>query len=566
LPDEASAKSGQRRKSRTKGISHDVVVVGGGIAGMQTAAVLAKLGHKVFLIHKGGDLGGVTAAMPELYAYLGADVNSAEEATRSFVAGLANEIEQQKNIRVYSNTSLKSVKGEQGNFFVAGTCNGKTENFRAGAVVLATGSTCRPVAKSWDSPRVVDMRGLLDLMRKGNPGKRVAIILDLAGEQGREVWAHVLSAAEILSRRRSAEVKVYCSNVRIAATGLEDLYRHAREAGTIVAKLWEKPSVSEKGFKIVVTFDDPITGAETSEEFDLAVMADLQPHTADVAGAVQQLRTGPDGELQYDNVWLLPGLSNRPGIFVAGEARGNSEYREALTDAAAVANEIHDLLTGDRIKAHDDVATVDADKCVLCLTCLRVCPHGAITVDNDKNAAYPSPISCRRCGVCVAECPVKAITLPGFSDKDITAEVGDMPQVTVFACENSAIPAAEAAGRKYPTTVKIIKVPCVGRIDPCTVLAALESGAQKVIVIGCHPESCRYLSGSSRAVGRIKRLAAILEKAGFDASRVSFGGIASVEPGKFKEYVSEAKLDTCRAEGRSAEADHAQGRPAVAGN
>ena len=50
-------------------------------------------------------------------------------------------------------------------------------------------------------------------------------------------------------------------------------------------------------------------------------------------------------------------------------------------------------------------------------------------------------------------------------------------------------------------------------------------------------ESCHYLSGSARAAVKMKKLAKILDKAGFDKSRISFGGIASVESGKFTEYV-----------------------------
>jgi coenzyme F420-reducing hydrogenase delta subunit len=82
-----------------------------------------------------------------------------------------------------------------------------------------------------------------------------------------------------------------------------------------------------------------------------------------------------------------------------------------------------------------------------------------------------------------------------------------------------------------------VRVPCSGKIDPRTVLAALEKGASKVIVMGCHPENCKYLSGSSRAEKRMARLSAMLEKAGVDRSRVVFTGIASVESARFAESV-----------------------------
>lgn len=145
--------------------------------------------------------------------------------------------------------------------------------------------------------------------------------------------------------------------------------------------------------------------------------------------------------------------------------------------------------------------------------------------------------------VVAAECPAYAITLPGYTDEQFAAEVGDKPRVIVFACENSAFPAAEAAGATglgCGSSVRLIRVPCAGDVSPRRVLAALEKGAQKIVVMGCHPESCLYLSGSCRASGRMERLQGMLEKAGVDKSRVSFVGMAPVELVKFIEYVKES--------------------------
>ncbi len=114
--------------------------------------------------------------------------------------------------------------------------------------------------------------------------------------------------------------------------------------------------------------------------------------------------------------------------------------------------------------------------------------------------------------------------------------------MTVFACENSALPAATAAGingSQYPANIRLIRVPCAGKVDPRQILQSLENGAAKVLILGCHPESCQYLSGSSRAKKKIERINNTLEKAGFDRGKVVFGPLASVEPTKFLEYVKE---------------------------
>ena len=534
------ARSGPTRKTRKKNnICTDVAVVGTGIAGMQAALSLAELGCRTTLVGRSRELGGIAPRMSQLYGYLAADSDEAARGVERFTAELIDEVESNKSIRLLMGASRVSVEGEQGNFLVSVKTEGKREQFGAGAVVLATGAPRGSGSRGTRSSVIVGMDRLLERMRAGNVGIRVAMVLDVEHNQARTPFAQVISAAELLARRYDTQVEIYCRDVQVAATGMEALYCRARQAGVMVTRYDGKPTVSEKGSKGVITCQDSIAGLEVSEEFDLIAMADVQSGVAStgVSGLVAGLRPGVEGQLQYDNVWLFPGLTNRPGVFVAGGARGDSEYREALTDALAVANEVHALLVGSETHARNDTATVDGDRCVLCLTCMRVCPHGAVTIDKERNAASPSPVSCQRCGICVSECPVEAISLPGFTDEDMAVAIGSKPQLTIFACENSAVPAAEAATPTYPGSVKVIKVPCAGQVDSRMVLKALESGASKVVILGCHPESCRYLSGSSRAARRINRLAEMLTKAGFDGSRVAFGGMSSVEPGRFEEYL-----------------------------
>jgi coenzyme F420-reducing hydrogenase delta subunit/Pyruvate/2-oxoacid:ferredoxin oxidoreductase delta subunit len=313
-----------------------------------------------------------------------------------------------------------------------------------------------------------------------------------------------------------------------------------RDAGVVFVKSDQPVRLAAASDAVRVDYRDPLLAADVAEEFDAAVMADRQPRGTGAPAPVAELRSGPDGEAQYDNIWLLPSLTNRPGILVAGAARGNREYREALTDGMAAARQAHELLADGRLEVRDDAATVDSETCVFCLTCKRICPHGAIRVDLEARAACVSTVACRRCGACAAECPVKAITLPRYTDEETAADVGPAPKIVVFACENSAIPAAAAAvaQQAYPVEVELVRVPCAGQVDPRNVLAALESGARKVLVLGCHPESCQYLTGSTRATRRLERIGRMLEKAGFDRSRLAFGGIAAVEPKRFIEYVS----------------------------
>lgn len=520
-------------KSKKVSVSQDVLVIGAGVAAMQTAVALSQLGHQVRLLEESEKLGGAAEEAPELYAYVAGGSCDAEALVQSRVDELIGQVRSDKQIHVHTSSSLKSIKGEFGNFTAVVGSNGTVQKVSAGAVVLAVDSaTMKP--------------DLVRLIHNGDEvPKRIAIVTDVLGEQGRAVSAHVLSAAELLTKRYGAEVKLFCHNIRVSSTGLESLYRRARDAGVVIVKYELPPVISQQGNKTVVEVKEPLIGDAICEEFDLVVMADTSAANSNkellIRSLIEGLRTGPEGMLQVDNVWFLPTKMNREGIFVVGSAGGTDELRDAQADGLATANEIHELLKNKEIEILDDAAMVDGDKCALCLTCMRICPHGAVSIDVDNSVASISAVACQRCGICVAECPAGAIELPRYTQKEIAAEVGDRPQITVFACENSAYPAATAAainGSQWERAVRLIRVPCVGKVDLRDVLRVLERGAEKVMILGCHLESCRYLSGSTRAGKRIERLNRELEKIGVDKKRVAFGQLASVEPSRFLEFVA----------------------------
>jgi len=557
-------------KTRFVPLGKNIAVLGAGAAGLQAAATLADLGYRVALLHHGQEPGGVTAATPELFGYIGANPAESSAMVKTLVENLVAKVRQNKNVSVYSNVRVKSVQGEAGSFSVtavtaAGDNPGSAKGpalseaspkasfaeariLKASAVVIASGCACAPDLKISGEKNacVVGLDDLLQRIRAGAklPAK-IALVMDAASEQGRAVFAQVLSIAELIAGRANVQVKLFCRHARVAATGMEALYRRARQAGLVVVKGDKPPVVTLNGATALLRWHDEVLNCELSEEFDLVVMADLLPGPgvgAMNSGIVAGLRPGPEGAAQYDNVRLLPVSTNRPGIFVAGSARSNSELRDALADGLAAAAQVHALLGPGRMPVRDDTAQVEAEKCVLCLTCVRICPHGAPSVDAEKKSASISAISCQRCGACAAECPACAITLPGYTDEQFAAEVGEQPHVVVFACENSALPAAEAAGAagmEIKNSVQLIRVPCAGDVSPRTVLSALEKGARKVVVMGCHPESCLYLSGAGRASERMERMRGMLAKAGIDQSRVSFVGMAPVESIKFMEYVKE---------------------------
>jgi coenzyme F420-reducing hydrogenase delta subunit len=92
---------------------------------------------------------------------------------------------------------------------------------------------------------------------------------------------------------------------------------------------------------------------------------------------------------------------------------------------------------------------------------------------------------------------------------------------------------------RYPTNVKIIKVPCSGRVAIIHMLKALEEGADGVMVAGCLEGDCHYQSGNLRAKKRVSYVQEILEKIGIEAERVAMYNLSAGEGPRFAEIARE---------------------------
>ncbi len=98
------------------------------------------------------------------------------------------------------------------------------------------------------------------------------------------------------------------------------------------------------------------------------------------------------------------------------------------------------------------------------------------------------------------------------------------PEIVAFCCHYCAYTAADMAGSKrisYPSNVKIIRVPCTGKVDAIHIMKALEKGADGVYVAGCLEGDCHFKTGNTRAKHRVDRVKKILEDLGWEADRVA---------------------------------------------
>jgi coenzyme F420-reducing hydrogenase delta subunit len=102
----------------------------------------------------------------------------------------------------------------------------------------------------------------------------------------------------------------------------------------------------------------------------------------------------------------------------------------------------------------------------------------------------------------------------------------------------------------YPTNVKIVKVPCTGRVDILLILKAFESGVDGVYLAGCLEGECHFLRGNLRAKKRVQYVKALLEEVGLGAGRVEIYNMSSAQGQRFAEVAREM-TDKIRALGPS---------------
>ena len=190
---------------------------------------------------------------------------------------------------------------------------------------------------------------------------------------------------------------------------------------------------------------------------------------------------------------------------------------------------------------------------------MSLCEYNAVRIverAQDRLVSEVNPAQCKGCGVCAAQCPSRAITMNKFTGGQmvsaIKAALLDLDpsklKVLCFFCNWCAYAGADMAGvsrYQYPPMFEIIRSMCTGRIDPLWILYALTLGADGVVVGGCHPGDCHYISGNIKAEEMLNRVRDMLKLTKIEPERVldlwvsaGEGKILAEELDKFAEKLT----------------------------
>lgn len=335
-----------------------VLVVGGGIAGMQSSLDLAQMGHRVYLVEKEKELGGNLKNLYKIFP--------TNERAEEFLSNFTERVKTQGNISVLTGSTLSEFE-EDNAFRVTVNVAGERDVFNVDAIVLATGFVpYNPAEKTeYGYGRYKDVVTSIDLERMMKEGRLVrpsnferpksVTFVQCVGFRDVKAYKYcssfcctvtVKNALLIRRERPETEVTVMYMDIRTPYV-YENLYSDARNAG--VRFIRARPAeIFEKDNKLILNFEDTLTGEARSIESDLVVLSvgGIPPPETRKLSQMMKVSLDDSGFFRVHN---RPSGTGANRIFVVGAACGPKDIDYSLSQAGAAASQINRLLGGTRV-------------------------------------------------------------------------------------------------------------------------------------------------------------------------------------------------------------------------
>ncbi len=369
-------------------------------------------------------------------------------------------------------------------------------------------------------------------------GFKVVFLTGLVEESNPAVQKNIMLTALKLQSDFYVQTYIFTRNLKVSGNGLEALSRELKKAGAVINKFTNTlPQIQQhKNGRVELEYLDEVTLENFRLNPDLTVVDETicPSHYLHRLSNVFDLDTDQIGFLQTANTRRIPVHTNRIGILAAGPSKAAQGNADNIIDADAAALTAMEILAGSFPKTPHS-AEIDSGLCVRCLTCLRLCPHHAISFDTKL---WVSHEACQGCGLCAAECPAVAIGQHNLRNDLITnirlnrSKQSDpaAPSIVAFCCSRSAARAADLArclGYELPPGLLIVEVPCASGISMEYILAAFASRAEGVLIISCHEGNCYSEKGTVFARNRVNQIMLFLKHTRASPGRIEMHSLAA---------------------------------------
>lgn len=418
----------QPLEQATAPVDNAALVVGGGIAGMTAALCLADQGFPVHLVEKTEQLGGTAKRIHRTLD--GQDV-------QAYLAQISLRLLNHSLIKVHTSSHVSKVDGHLGSFRSTLATPQGASVIKHGVIVVATGADeHRPTSYGYGRDKRVitqlelsERLGRQELELPASPTVAMIQCVEQRNEQ-RPYCSRVCcttavkNALALKERYPEARIAVLYRDMRTYGFR-EAAYQKAREQGVLFIRYSPEraPELDlEAGFTLNIF--EPTLQKELLVTPDLLVLAVPMVACADrrELGELLRVPLNADGFFLEAHMKLRPVDFASEGIFLCGTAHAPKFISETISQANAVAGRVAAILSRKQIPVNSQIAWVDTDKCVSCMTCLHVCPYQAPAIGPDNKAEIPAAV-CMGCGSCASECPARAITLRNYAESEIMAAI-----------------------------------------------------------------------------------------------------------------------------------------------
>jgi heterodisulfide reductase subunit A len=361
-------------------------------------------------------------------------------------------VESHSNIELHLNTEVKNIDGFVGSFEATLAKNGQEQKEPCGVIMVATGAVPAVTHDflAGQSSHVMTQSELEKSLQSGDlavNGGNVVMIQCVGSRNEEHAYCSRICCSMAVKnalriKRQSPETDVYVLYRDIRTYGFrETYYKQAREADVIFIRyLPEDPPEISGSDDMVVSLNSPDFPEPIVIEADSVVLSTGIEASKENRAMADMIKVplNADGFFVEAHLKLRPVDFATEGIFLCGLAHSPKMADENISQAKAAAARAATVLSKQKLEVSAQVSSVDQEKCISCMTCIRACPFNAPYVNVNHKAEIVAA-KCMGCGICASECPAHAIQLRHFESEHFNLMIQRLLETTETEKEPSLL-------------------------------------------------------------------------------------------------------------------------------